>query len=84
MAVTDGTPDGVEFIDEPDGRVTARHTASGVATSGSTESEALRRLGDALDSHEGRGETIEDPEAHLAELGVDVEIGAAGTPPWLD
>ena len=71
---------GVEFIREDDGRVTARHTDSGVASFGDTESEALRQLADALDSHFGRGETIDDPDAYLAEMGIDVEIGESGRP----
>jgi predicted RNA binding protein YcfA (HicA-like mRNA interferase family) len=67
---------------EPDGRVMARHVESGVASFGDTEVEALRRLADALDSHFGRGEPIDDPEAYLEELGIDGEIGREGPPPW--
>lgn len=80
----DGPPDGVEFIHEDDGRVTARHVESGVASFGDTEVEALRQLADALDSHFGGGEEIDDPEAYLAEHGIDVEIGSEGPPPWLE
>lgn len=80
----DGPPDGVEFVHEDDGRVTARHVESGVASVGDTEVEALRQLADALDSHFGDGEVIDDPEAYLAERGIDVEIGSEGSPPWLD
>jgi hypothetical protein len=82
--LTEDPPDGVEFIYEDDGRVTARHTQTGVASFGESESEALRELADALDSHQGRGETIDDPDAYLDELGIDVEIGSEGSPPWLD
>lgn len=77
-------PDGVEFIQEDDGRVTARHVESGVASFGDTEAEALRQLADALDSHFGDGEPIDDPAAYLAERGIDVEIGESGSPPWLE
>jgi predicted RNase H-like HicB family nuclease len=77
-------PDGVEFIYEDDGRVTARHTATGVASFGESESEALRQLADALDSHERRGETIADPDAYLEEIGIDVEIESEGSLPWID
>ena len=77
-------PAGVEFVHEDDGRVTARHVDSGVASFGDTETEALRQLADALDSHNGAGEKIDDPDAYLAELGIDVEIGEAGSPPWLE
>jgi NAD(P)-dependent dehydrogenase (short-subunit alcohol dehydrogenase family) len=77
-------PNGVEFIYEDDGRVTARHLQSNVSSYGDTETEALRQLADALDSHFGHGEPIDDPEAYLAEKGIDVEIGSAGSPPWLE
>jgi hypothetical protein len=78
------SPSGVEFVHEDDGRVTARHVESGVASFGDTEAEALRELADALDSHFGDGESIEDPVAYLEEQGVDAEIGEEGSPPWLE
>ena len=84
MAATTEPPAGVEFVYEDDGRVTARHLDSGVASFGDTEAEALRQLADALDSHFGDDEDINDPEAYLKEMGVDVEIGSAGDPPWLE
>ena len=77
-------PDGVEFTHEDDGRVTARHVESGVVSYGDTEPEALRQLADALDSHFGAGEEIDDPDAYLAERGIDVEIGSDGAPPRLE
>jgi hypothetical protein len=82
MSTVAEPPDGVEFVHEPDGRVTARHVESGVASFGDTEAEALRQLADALDSHFGRGEPIDDPHAYLEELGIDGEIGREGPPPW--
>lgn len=84
MATVSEPPAGVEFVREDDGRVTARHVESGVASFGDTEAEALRELADALDSHFGEGDTIDDPEAYLQELGIDVEIGESGRPPWLE
>lgn len=83
MATVSEPPAGVEFLREDDGRVTARHVDSGVASFGETEAEALRQLADALDSHFGEGEPIDDPEAYLANIGIDVEIGEDGPPPWL-
>jgi len=77
-------PAGVEFIHEEDGRVTARHVDSGVSSFGDTEAEALRQLADALDSHFGHGDQIDDPEAYLTDLGIDAEIGSGGPPPWLE
>jgi len=44
-----------EGDDENDGRVTARHIESDVASFGDTEAEALRELADALESHFGTG-----------------------------
>lgn len=84
MATVPEPPAGVEFVREDDGRVTARHVESGVASFGDTEAEALRELADALDSHFGDGESIDDPEAYLEALGVDVEMGSEGAPPWLE
>jgi len=78
MATQTEPPTGVEFLYENDGRVTARHVESGVASFGETEAEALRQLADALDSHFGHGETIDDPEAYLEKLDIDVEIGTDG------
>ena len=84
MATVSEPPSGVEFVQEDDGRVTARHVESGVASFGDTEAEALRQLADALDSHFGAGEEVDDPEAWLAEEGIDAEIGESGSPPWLE
>lgn len=75
---------GVTFVTEDDGRVTARHDPTGVASFGETESAALRNLADALDAHRGEGETIDDPAAYLADLGVDAEVDTEAAPPWLD
>jgi len=44
---------GVVFIREDDGRVTARHIESDVASFGDTDAEALRELADALEGHFG-------------------------------
>jgi hypothetical protein len=84
MSTLSEPPDGVEFEEVEDGRVIARHLDSGVSSVGATEAEALRQLADALDSHFGRGETIDDPEQYLRDLGIDTEIGSEGPPPWLE
>lgn len=84
MTTVSEPPAGVEFVHEDDGRVTARHVDSGVASFGDSETEALRQLADALDSHFGHGESIDDPDAYLAELEIDVEIGENGHPAWLE
>lgn len=84
MATVSEPPDGVELVHEDDGRVTARHVESGVASFGDTEVEALRQLADALESHFGQVEEIDDPAAYLAELGIEADIGEDGPPPWLE
>lgn len=84
MATLSEPPAGVEFVREDDGRVTARHVESGVASFGDTEADALRQLADALDSHFGDGERVEDPQSYLEELGIDAEIGEDGPPPWIE
>lgn len=48
--------EGVEFIHESDGRVTARDRLTGVVSFGETRVEALRMLADALDAHEAAEE----------------------------
>lgn len=67
-----GRTEGVEFIYEDDGRITARDIETGVASYGETKSEALAMLAEALHLHEGGGEPIENPETFLEEeLDVD-------------
>jgi predicted RNase H-like HicB family nuclease len=61
--------DGVEFIRENDGRITARDRETGVASYGDTKSEALRMLAEALELHEGGGEPVDDDDLH--EFGLD-------------
>ena len=65
--------------------VTATGLATGIAASGSSRSEALAMLADALELHEGGGEPIEDEDAFLRDLGIDPgELDDAGPPPWLE
>lgn len=78
---TVSAPDGVEFVEEEDGRVTARHLESGIASFGDTEAETLRQLADALDSHRGEGDPFDEPAVYLREQGIAVEIGEASLPP---
>jgi len=77
-------PDGVEFVHEENGGVTARHVESGVSSFGDTGFEAIRQLADALDSHSGNGESIGDPEAYLEDIGGDAEIRSEGSSLWLE
>ena len=67
-----GRTDGVEFIYEDDGRITAKDIETGVASYGETKAEALAMLAEALHLHEGGGEPIEDTGGFLEdELNVD-------------
>lgn len=61
--------DGVEFIYEDDGRITAHDIESGVASYGETKAEALAMLADALELHTGGGEPVTDED--LREWGID-------------
>lgn len=65
----DRREDGVEFIQEDDGRITARDVESGVASFGETKAEALAMLAEALALHEGDGEPVTDED--LRELDLD-------------
>lgn len=65
-------PEGVKFVHEEDGSVTARDLETGLARGGATRSEALAQLAEVLALEEGRGEPIDDPEPFLREeLGLD-------------
>jgi Uncharacterised protein family (UPF0150). len=61
--------EGVEFIHEDDGSITARDKETGVASFGDTKAEALRMLAEALELHEGGGEPVTDED--LREMGLD-------------
>jgi len=74
----DRREDGVEFLHEDDGSVTARDLETGLARGGPTRADALSTLAEVLALHDGDGA---DPEAFFeaadVEPAVDVE-----TPPW--
>ena len=60
--------EGVEFIHEDDGSITARDIETGVASFGETKAEALRMLAEAIELHEG-GEPV--TEEDLEEWGLE-------------
>jgi hypothetical protein len=69
-ATRDESPEeGVEFIHEDDGKITARDLETGVASFGETKTEALRMLAEALELHEDGGEPVTDED--LKEWGLD-------------
>lgn len=70
-ASRDPDGDGVRFIHEDDGRVTAVDEETGVASFGDTKAEALRMLAEALELHEGGGEPV--TEEDLEEWNLDAD-----------
>ena len=72
-ATKDGSEesDGVEFIHESDGSITARDTETGLARGGETRAEALSQLAEVLALENDEGEPIDDEDAFLEELGID-------------
>ena len=64
--------DGVEFIHEDDGSVTARDLETGLARGGDTRAEALTALAEVLRLEDGGGEPIDEPDEFLrAEMNID-------------
>jgi len=75
----DPDEEGVEFIHEDDGSITARDKETGVASYGDSKAEALRMLAEALTLHEGGGEPVTDED--LEEWGLDPDdTGEEGLP----
>lgn len=71
-ASRDRDEDGIHFVHEDDGSVTAVDEETGLARGGDTKSEALTQLAEVLTLHEGGGEPIDDPDAFLRdELGIE-------------
>lgn len=65
-------PDGVEFVREDDGTITARDLETGLARGGDSRAEALAQLAEVLELQEGGGEDIENPDEYLRdELGIE-------------
>jgi predicted RNase H-like HicB family nuclease len=74
-ATRDDPPEeGVEFIHEDDGRITARDLETGVASFGDTKTEALHKLAEALELHAGGGHPVTDDDLETWGLD-DVEPG---------
>jgi len=68
----DDETEGVVFVHEDDGRVTARDTETGIASFGDTKAEALVMLADAL-ALADRGDVDPLSDERLRELGLDPE-----------
>jgi len=78
-ATRDNRSEGVEFIHEDDGRITARDIETGVASYGETKAEALAMLAEALELHAGDGEPVSDDD--LREFGLDPDDVGDESPP---
>jgi hypothetical protein len=66
----DGKRDGVEFVHENDGSVTARGLEAGLARGGPTRADALEALAEELRLEEG-GKPIDDPDTFF---GTELDI----------
>jgi hypothetical protein len=64
-----GREEGVEFVHEDDGTITARDIETGVASFGETKAEALLALAEALALHAGEGSPVTDDD--LQAFGLD-------------
>lgn len=60
--------EGVEFVHEYDGSITAIDLETGIARGGETKAQALRMLADVLALHTGDGEPIEDPDEFVRDV----------------
>ena len=71
MSATTGNrrEEGVEFVHEDDGSITARDIETDVASFGETKAEALAMLAEALALHDSGGEPVTDDD--LREFGLD-------------
>lgn len=56
------TGEGVEFVREYDGSVTAVDLETGIARGGETRAQALRMLADVLALHAGDGDPVGNPD----------------------
>ena len=66
--------EGVEFIHEDDGSVTARDLETGLARGGDTRAEALAQLAEVLRLEAGGGTPIDDPDRFLdEEMDIDAD-----------
>jgi len=82
-ATRENRSEGVEFIHEDDGRITARDIETGVASYGETKAEALAMLAEALELHAGGGEPVSDED--LREFGLDPDdVGDEPLPEFME
>ena len=75
--------DGIEFVREDDGSITARDLETGLARGGDTRAQALTQLAEVLALEAGDGERIDDPNAFLQGIGIDAGTGDEELPDFL-
>ncbi len=76
-------PNGIEFIREDDGTITACDLETGLARGGETRLEALTQLTEVLALEAGNGEPIDDPDTFLQDIGVNPETDTKELPEFL-
>jgi len=81
-ATRENQSEGVEFIHEDDGRITARDIETGVASYGETKAEALAMLAEALELHAGGGEPVSDEDLRAFGLDPD-DVGDESLPEFM-
>jgi len=79
----DDDPEGIEFIREDDGTITARDLETGLARGGNTRAEALTQLAEVIALEAGDGEPIDDPDEFLQDIGVDPDTEDKELPDFL-
>ena len=79
----DGERDGVDFIHENDGSVTARDLETGIQRRDDTRGVALAQLAEVLRLENGGGAPIDDPDRFLEEeMAIDTDdLEAHSEPP---
>ena len=75
--------EGVEFVREDDGSITARDLETGLARGGDTRAQALTQLAEVLALEAGDGERIDDPDAFLQDIGIDADTDDEELPDFL-
>ena len=78
-----GEREGVEFVHEDDGSVTALDLETGLQRGGDTRAEALAQLAEVLRLEAGGGTPIDDPDRFLEEemdINAD-DLAARDEPP---
>jgi len=75
--------EGIEFVREDDGSITARDLETGLARGGNTRAQALTQLAEVLALEAGDGERIDDPDAFLQNIGINADTDDEELPDFL-